>query len=290
MQTIRHSTLPNGQLVAYRSRADFDILVREFTDDSHGMYLEHGIRLNDGDCVFDVGANIGFFLMQLNRVLSHGRVFCFEPIPDIFEVLQLNATRHNHLNCTLHNIGLADSDGSATFTYFPRTSVASTMHQPLTADFRRHSRRFILQEIRSRGGLLGIAATLAPEWCWYPVTEILRRYFQYAQHVTCNLQSLSSVIQKYAVDRIDLLKIDTEGAEDKVLAGIHAKHWPLIGQAVVEVHSGVNGRQRVENLLLQHGFKVRGRQLMPGVEHLHVVYATRTGDLATTTEHSPSTS
>jgi len=276
MPAIRQSTLPNGQVVAYRSRADFDILAREFIDDSHGMYLEHGISLRDGDCVFDVGANIGFFLLQLNRVLAHGRVFCFEPIPEIFEVLQLNAGRHNHLDCSLHNVGLSSSDGSATFTYFPRTSVASTMQQDTTAEFRRQSRRFILHEMQARGGLLGMAAKAAPEWCWYPVTEVVRRYFQRAQHVTCRLQSLSSFIDSHAVDRIDLLKIDTEGAEEKVLAGIDSRHWPLIRQAVVEVHSGIDGRRRVENTLSSKGFHVIARQLLPRVEHLHVVFARRT--------------
>lgn len=275
MQAIRESKLPNGQVVAYRSRADFDILAREFIDDSSGMYLENGIRLRDGDCILDVGANIGFFLLQLNRVLTHGRVFCFEPIPEIFEVLQLNAARHNHLDCTLHNIGLSSADGSAQFTYFPRTSVASTMQKDTSAEFRRQSRRFILHEMEARGGMLGLAAKVAPEWCWYPVTEIVRRYFQQAQHVTCRLQSLSSFIDNQSVDRIDLLKIDTEGAEEKVLAGIDTRHWPVIRQAVVEVHSGIDGRYRVEKLLSSRGFDVLGRQLLPRVEHLHVVYATR---------------
>ena len=275
MQAIRESTLPNGQVVAYRSRTDFDILAREFIDDSRGMYLGNGIHLRDGDCVFDVGANIGFFLLQLNRVLKRGRVFCFEPIPEIYEVLQLNAAHHNHLDCTLHNIGLSSADGSAQFTYFPRTSVASTMQQDTSAEFCRHSRRFILHEMQARGGMLRLAATVVPEWCWYPVTEIVRRYFQHAQHVTCRLQSLSSFIDIHSVDRIDLLKIDTEGAEDKVLAGIDSRHWPLIRQAVVEVHSGIDGRCRVEKLLASHGFDVLGRQLLPRVEHLHVVYATR---------------
>lgn len=287
MLAIRHSTLPNGQVVSYRSRADFDILAREFIDAPQGMYLENGIRLRDGDCVFDVGANIGFFLMQLNRLLTHGRVFCFEPIPAIFEVLQINAARHNHLDCSLHNIGLSSADGSATFTYFPRTSVASTMQQDMTADFRRQSRRFILHEMRSRGGWLGIAAAVAPEWCWYPVTEIVRRYFQHAQHVTCQLQSLSSFIDTHAVQRIDLLKLDTEGAEEKVLAGIDARHWPLIRQAVVEVHSGIDSLRRVETILSTKGFSITSRQLLPGIDHLHVVFARRISPSSPKQEEPP---
>ncbi len=42
-------------------------------------YVQHGIELRDGDCVFDVGANIGmasvFFIKEQRDV----RIFAFEP-------------------------------------------------------------------------------------------------------------------------------------------------------------------------------------------------------------------
>ena len=37
------------------------------------------------------------------------------------------------------------------------------------------------------------------------------------------------------VERIDLLKIDVEGAELDVLAGVEDEHWPLIRQISMEV-------------------------------------------------------
>lgn len=274
MLKIREQTLSNGQTVAYRSRADFDILVRELLD-SDGLYLQHGIRLRDGDCVFDVGSNIGFFLLQLNRILSQGRVFCFEPIPDVFEVLQQNAAQNNHLEVTLHEVGLSRHDGSADFTYFPRTSVASTMRPNSSAAYRQQSRLFILAEMRNRGGLLRVAASTIPSWCWYPVTELVRWYFQQSKRVSCRVCRLSTFLDEHPVNRIDLLKIDTEGAEEDVLAGIETRHWPLVRQVVVEVHDGREGRARVEKLLEDRGFSVAGTQLMPDVECLHVVYARR---------------
>lgn len=274
MPKIREKTLSNGQTVAYRSRADFDILVRELLD-SDGMYLQHGIHLRDGDCIFDVGSNIGFFLLQLNRILSQGRVFCFEPIPDVFEVLQQNAAHHNHLEVTLHQVGLSRYDGSAEFTYFPRTSVASTMRPNSSAAYRRQSRLFVLAEMRNRGGLPALAASIIPSWCLYPVTELVRRYFQQSTQVSCRVCRLSTFLDEHPVDRIDLLKIDTEGAEEDVLAGIEPRHWPLVRQAVVEVHDGREGRARVERFLEDRGFSVAGRQLMTDVEHLHVIYARR---------------
>ena len=84
MPRIHECTLSNGRSIFFRSKVDVDILSRELLQDDN-LYLRNGITISDGDCVFDVGANIGFFLLFLNQMASKGRIFCFEPIPDVFE-------------------------------------------------------------------------------------------------------------------------------------------------------------------------------------------------------------
>ena len=44
-------------------------------------YLQHGIELRDGDCVFDVGANIGLATVFFHRERRGVRIFAFEPSP-----------------------------------------------------------------------------------------------------------------------------------------------------------------------------------------------------------------
>jgi len=53
---------------------------------------------------------------------------------------------------------------------------------------------------------------------------------------SCELRTLSSVLCEQQLDRVDLLKIDVEGAERDVLQGIQDGDWSLIQQIVVEVH------------------------------------------------------
>ncbi len=108
-----------------------------------------------------------------------------------------------------------------------------------------------------------------------PLCELLRRHYQASQQVTCQLRRLSDVIREEQLQVIDLLKVDTEGAEEDVLAGIDEEHWPLIRQAVVEVHQGPTSRDRMEAFLRNRGFQTVSEPVVPGVEHLHVVYATR---------------
>ena len=53
-------------------------------------YLQHGIELRDGDCVFDVGANIGMATIFFRRERRDVRIFAFEPSPAACECLRGN--------------------------------------------------------------------------------------------------------------------------------------------------------------------------------------------------------
>ena len=116
---------------------------------------------------------------------------------------------------------------------------------------------------------------VTPGWFWFPLAELLRRFFQSSKQVTCQLRKLSDVIREQQIEAIDLLKVDTEGAEEDVLAGIEPEHWSRIRQAVVEVHHGKESLERMERLLRSYGFTTSSEPVVPGVDHLHVVYARR---------------
>ena len=274
MPRIHECTLSNGLSVFFRSKVDVDILSRELLLDDN-LYLRNGITIKDGDCVFDIGANIGFFLLFLNQTVSKGRVFCFEPIPDVFEVLKLNAERHSRLDLKLMNCGLSKNSGIATFTYFPRTSVISSMFPDESAEFRKNSRQFVIEEIRRAHPLLRYAVKITPNWFWFPLAELLRRFFHSSKKTSCQLRTLSEVIREQQIEVIDLLKVDTEGAEEDVLAGLEPGHWIRIRQVVVEVHHGMDSLARMEHLLQCQGFKTNSEPVFPGMDQVHVVYARR---------------
>ena len=265
--------LPNGLEVVYSSKTFLDILWREIFEEN--LYDRHGITLCDGDCVFDAGANIGFFVLYLNQVLKHGTVFAFEPIPETFELLKRNVERNNHLDARIFDCGLSDKPGTATFTYFPRTDVGSTMCPDRSPEFRRNSRKFVLEEMKNRGGLLKLAVLCTPSFLWWPVTELVRQYYHKTVQVTIPLRTISDIIDEYDVPQIDLLKVDVEGAEEHVLAGVRAEHWPRVRQVVVEIHRGDEGVARIDELLNRWGFATALERPFPNVEHLYLVYGTR---------------
>jgi hypothetical protein len=62
------------------------------------------------------------------------------------------------------------------------------------------------------------------------------------------------------IQRVDLLKIDVEGKECAVLAGIRNDHWQLIQQVVVEAHeahTGMSSAPEIIAVLTGKGFSVQ---------------------------------
>ena len=80
------------------------------------------------------------------------------------------------------------------------------------------------------------------------------------------------------VERVDLLKVDVEGAEEAVLAGIPDATWPAIRQLVVEVHD-VDGRlERLRRLLERCGYRTQSAREDWALHQLlgiYTLYATR---------------
>lgn len=241
--------LPNRLVVATHCPENTKIAYEEiFTDRIYEMF---GIVIADGDTILDVGANIGLTVLWVNERLHHATVYAFEPIPATFAALEENVRRHDHLDTRIHNVGLANRDGEATFAWYPLTSTSSSMYPDDSLVAREESNRFIRADLRKR---FGWPFDLVPRPLAVAWAERIRRRFQKSESVRCRLTTLSYVIDREGIDRIDLLKIDVEGAEFVCLEGLEARHWPLVRQVIVEVHEGEQARDRMENILVRHGF------------------------------------
>jgi len=70
--------------------------------------------LRQGDCVWDVGANVGYYTKLFSqRVGEEGRVFAFEPSPVNFS--RLSTACVGLVNVQLRQFGLGQTDGSLSF-------------------------------------------------------------------------------------------------------------------------------------------------------------------------------
>ena len=90
------------------------------------------------------------------------------------------------------------------------------------------------------------------------VSFIARRFLgilNRSEKVKCQLTTISAIIDQYDVEKIDLLKVDVEGCEERVLNGIQDKDWGKIQQLTLEVENFATVK-RLTSKLQKLGFTV----------------------------------
>ena len=219
-------------------------------------YLQHGIEVQRGDVVFDVGANVGVASVFFALECGAGAVHSFEPVGPIYDLLCQNLS--GLPNCIPHDYGLAGEARRASITYYPGAAAMSGIYADPATD------RAVVRTALLNAGMSDDRAA----------QELAGRYRP--QKLTCDLRTLSDVFRELSVEGVDLLKIDVEKAEMDVLDGIREHDWPRIRQLVVEVHDERGRLASISRGLRRRGFSVTSRQdpVMRGTS-IHVLYALR---------------
>lgn len=236
--------LPNQKEVASLNHAETHQLYQEIFEEQ--LYTRHGITIREGDCIFDVGANIGMFTLFAHQHCKDVAIYAFEPAPPAFEMLSINVALHG-VNARLFNFGLASTARSDTFTFYPDSSGMSSFYP--NKEEEEHVLSTIMLNQRPRQQRAGL------EYLQQHMHEWLEERFQ-AESFSCSLRTLSQVLAEQQLERIDLLKVVVQKSEWEVLAGIQEDDWSKIRQLVLEVYD-MDGRvQQIRYLLEQHGYQV----------------------------------
>jgi len=233
-------------------------------------YLCHGITVSPGDVVFDIGTNIGLFALRMNqRNQGELTVLAFEPIPDIHAVAHANLAAFE--GTTLFNAGVSAATGQARFTYYPNTPSLSTAHPEMWNEEAGELAEAVVGNAHHGPMWYG---KLLPRWL---AGFIAKRLRSDAITVECPLMTVSEVIQEQGLTKIDLLKVDCEGAELDVLKGISQTDWPKVRQAVLEVHDVDGQLEAVTRLLVDHGLTELVTEQEPAFKHTRLwnVFARR---------------
>ena len=173
-------------------------LVVDLTDEMRQLYFESVYEpvtsryvrehLADGDVFVDVGANYGYFaLLAAGAVGQRGAVHAFEPNPRVVDVLRESI----HLSgfdrrVHVHGVALSDADGEADFY--------------LSCD-------------PTNAGI----SSLSP-WQGHLQAGNLS-----ADHVLrIRAQRFDTWVESVGLEKLTMIKIDVEGAEERVLAGMTA--------------------------------------------------------------------
>jgi amino acid adenylation domain-containing protein/FkbM family methyltransferase len=240
--------LPNGMVIFHQHKNETDFMYKEIFEEQ--TYWRHGITLNEGDCIFDVGANIGLFALFIDQICKNTTTYAFEPSPPIFDVLRINTALYG-LNVKLFDCGLSNFTESRIFTYYPNISIISGYYADELQE-RELIKSFLLNQEQ-----LGVCEPAL--WNNQLLDELLAERLT-CKHFTCQFKTISHVMREHGVERIDLLKIDVEKSEQDVLAGIQDDDWTKIRQLVVEVHDIDSRLERITTLLKHYGYDLHVHQ------------------------------
>ena len=132
--------------------------------------------------IFDIGAHVGGIALKYNELFLKSKIFCFEPFLESF--LELEQKTYTFKNIIAFNKGLSDREGFSKFY--------SNCSAPTNSLLKAHAS----SELIWGKGLLDNLGT-----------------------VDIELTTIDNFVLEYHIEMIDILKMDVQGAEFKVLKG-----------------------------------------------------------------------
>ena len=272
--SILETTIPNQKKIFYLNQEEVDYLYPQMPN-----YIRHGINIEKGNTIFDVGANIGMFSLFANDLCAgEVNLYAFEPIPQIFRVLQLNVERFNSDKTKIYNCGLSNEFKDAVdFEYFPKASGFSTMFPDRAKAFRRSISLIMLGKPEELPSSVRNRINRVPQFLRSFILNLKLIDNLKSETVTCQLKTISQIVQEQNIKQIDLLKIDVEKSELNVLLGIDARDWSKVRQIVIEAHDIEHRIDRIKTLLSKHDFNkiiVEQEPLLEKSEYFNI-YAMR---------------
>jgi FkbM family methyltransferase len=241
--TLSTATLPNGNTVHCLNPYELEYSVHEIFNDD---LTRHGLDLPRNGVFFDVGANIGLFALYIHEQCPDASIYCYEPIPAVFEALERNLANLSG-NCHAFRLGLGAARGNVEFDYYPGITGLSTCNQAAGQVLSQGLRSILLGDANSEDVRdIRDRQHLDPQF----VAELLT-----PTKVQCPIGRLSDELSAKGHGTVDLLKIDTEGSEEDVLAGLEPGDWAKIRQLMIEVHLGRDTLDKLNRQLQSLGYR-----------------------------------
>ncbi len=148
----------------------------------------------------DVGANQGELTLVAARKASRGQVFAFEPVPEWFQLLSENIALNGFGHVTAVPAALAEQEGTVEMFTSSDRQLHAGFHEGLSTFHRTEYRNVPVGQ--------------------FPTT------------------SMDAFVASKGLQRVDLIKIDVEGAEKAVLAGAQETLRRFRPMLILELNEG----------------------------------------------------
>ena len=182
--------------------------------------------------IFDVGANIGQSIDKYLKQFKKPKIHVFEPNKEAFEILEKKFDYLNYIY--LNNFALGEKNSKKKLNYTHKSGSSSFHQINLNTDW-----------IKKRSK----SANVKPN-----------QYIK--KKVITEIKTLDDYVKNHKIKKIDLLKIDTQGYEEKVLLG-SIKSLSFIKNVELEImldecYKAETSFYHIENILYPKNFKIYG--------------------------------
>lgn len=223
-------TLPNGTRLELQTEDQHgcaSYLAREIF--TNGTYSKPGFEIGPSDVVVDVGANMGLFALWAAPQAPLGRVICIEPT-GVIGCLERSLAGSGLTNVEIVRCAIGRAEGVLELVEYP--GFTATTH---AANFRP----------ATLGQLL--------------IHLLWRKSQRHPVRTTCRCRSLEDVLAALDVERVDLLKVDCEGAEYDIFDSLSDHVLGRVSRIVMEFHElhPTHDHRRLVRRLQDAGFTVR---------------------------------
>lgn len=204
------------------------------------IFKEEFLKIEEGWIVIDVGAEVGYYTILAGQSVGNtGKVLAIEPHPQTYLVLRKNIELYGLNNVVSVCKAVGNKTGEVKL-YEGTSSGATNVVSPRPL-FDLDSNRFLRWLKLARSGL---------------IFKAMRQRRVPLKNVP--IDTLDRITKENSIERVDLVKIDVQGAELDVLKGSHnilEKHKPIL---LVEVHPRYEWKPETLYKLLQgYGYSLK---------------------------------
>lgn len=181
--------------------------------------------------ILDIGSHHGESLKFFKEISPNAHVYCFEPDPESYAILKKNFPDHSDL----YNLAVSDIIGHESFYRNPISHTNSLYKVNLESN---DSIKIQQEKETKTSEFLDVVN----------------------QPIIVSSSTLDTIISDHKIDQIDLLKIDVQGAETKVLNGarniLHMVNSIVVEVAFFDFYEKSNNFSDIENTLIPAGFNL----------------------------------
>ena len=117
-------------IIQYNLRNGIKFLIRTKTNDRlvfnevlfYNLYLKK-FNIKEDDIIIDIGGHIGFFAITASKMAKKGKVYCFEPLEENFNLLRKNREINNAQNLFIFQKAISNKKRKD-FFYFNKLNYA----------------------------------------------------------------------------------------------------------------------------------------------------------------------